>query len=142
LPSGVPSSRVVCVDGDPACDADNVAGRCTFRLGVCLNNEDTRLACSPGAITSVRLKGGQAFSSGGQAILAAVRGLGSTYPFAKGRGVAFPDALITEDVCTAYGDFVVPRRGRVGRAKLTVVVGTEASGKDVSRVKLVCMATP
>jgi hypothetical protein len=44
---GAISGVQICRDGDPACDFDAVAGRCTFHVRVCANNTD-RPACTPG----------------------------------------------------------------------------------------------
>jgi sugar lactone lactonase YvrE len=140
LPSGMPSSRLSCVDGDAACDADDVPGRCTFRVALCLNNEDQRLGCAPAAITSVRLKGRQARGAGGQALLAAARTFGSSYPIAGGRGVAFVSTLGARNQCTPFEEFVVQRRRRAGKSKLGALITTQASGQDASRLKLVCLA--
>jgi sugar lactone lactonase YvrE len=139
LPPGLSPSRVSCVDGDPTCDIDGVSGQCTFRVAMCLNNEDTRLACTPGAIMSIRLKGNQARGGGAQTLLAAVGGLGSSYPIARGHGVAFSSALATRNQCTPFAEFVVPRRRRAGKGKLGASIGTQ-SGKDANRLKLVCLA--
>lgn len=39
--------RLVCVDGDPACDVDGACqGSCTFRVAVCLNVPDVE-GCTP-----------------------------------------------------------------------------------------------
>jgi len=140
LAAGLPPSRVTCVDGDPTCDADAVSGTCTFRVALCLNNEDDRLGCEPDLVTSVRLKGAPAFSAGGQAILGAVGGFGSSSWIARGRGIAFAPAVVERNRCTPYGTFEVRRRKRVGKSKITAVVATQRSGKDASKLQLVCLA--
>ena len=140
LASGVPPSRLTCVDGDPSCDSDAVSGTCTFRVALCLNNEDDRLGCEPDLVMSVRLKGPQAFSAGGQAILGAVGGFGSSSSIAGGRGVAFSSALAERNRCTPYGTFEVRRRKRAGKSKVVAVVATQRSGKDASKLRLVCLA--
>ena len=66
LPPGVPRARIACADGDVRCDADDVPGRCTFRIAVCLNNEDHGLACVPDAITSLPLRVGRRMASVGR----------------------------------------------------------------------------
>jgi len=49
---GVPSARVRCTDGDPACDSDGVVnGACRFAVTTCLNVTDARLPrCQPGTV--------------------------------------------------------------------------------------------
>jgi len=136
----VPGPRVACVDGDPTCDDDDVSGTCTLRVALCLNNEDSRLACTPDLVRSVRLKGAQALAPGGQAILGAVGGFGASSAIAGGRGVAFSSALAERNRCTPYGSFEVRRRKRAGKSKVVAVVATQRSGKDTSRLRLVCLA--
>jgi CSLREA domain-containing protein len=50
---GVPSTKQSCVDGDPACDHDSVAGQCTFEVALCLNVNDERLANGQGTLLCV-----------------------------------------------------------------------------------------
>ena len=52
---GPPSGSLVCTDGDPACDADEgVDHECAFRVAVCINNRDPRLAaCAPSDVASL-----------------------------------------------------------------------------------------
>ena len=45
--SGLPTAKISCLDNDPACDADNTPGQCTFMVGACINVEDTRISCTP-----------------------------------------------------------------------------------------------
>ncbi|MBI3786436.1 MAG: hypothetical protein HY270_23860, partial [Deltaproteobacteria bacterium] len=47
---GIPRNRLTCQEGDPSCDFDgNLTNHsCTFRVALCLNNNDIRLtACAP-----------------------------------------------------------------------------------------------
>lgn len=142
LGAGVPSPRVRCVDDDPTCDADTTAGQCTFRVGVCLNNEDTRLACTPGAITAVRFRGKLAKSPGGQDTAAAVGGFAPSRAFGGGRnlGVAFLSAYQERNGCTALREFVVRRGRKKGTGKLATVVKTAGAEKDRDKLRLVCLA--
>src|SRR5207244_738896 len=39
---GLPASVVHCADGDASCDVDRLAGQCTFRVLVCIDNRDPR----------------------------------------------------------------------------------------------------
>ena len=128
-----------CADGDPSCDADGTIGQCTFRIGVCLNNEDTRFGCTPGGITSLKLTGNQAGGAGGQALLAGFGRLAPTTPLGKGHGVHFDSAFTDRNRCTRAGDFVVVRRKRKGKGHLGAVTTTTASGKDKDKLKLTCL---
>src|SRR5438128_577978 len=44
--TGAPRNRLVCYEGDPACDFDGdpTNRSCTFHAALCLNNADQRLA--------------------------------------------------------------------------------------------------
>jgi sugar lactone lactonase YvrE len=136
-----PAPSLSCVDGDSTCDADTTIGQCTFRIGVCLNNEDPRLDCTPGAIASLKLTGKQAAGAGAQALLTGLATLAPTTPLAKARGVAFDRALSDRNRCTPPGDFVVVRKKKKkGTGKLGVVTAVTASkGKDKDRLKLTCL---
>jgi sugar lactone lactonase YvrE len=138
LGASVPRPRVSCNDGDPSCDSDDAIGSCTFRVSVCLNNEDPRLSCTPGAISSFKLAGKQGASAGGQQIVTAVAGLGAGSP--NGRAVAFPSALADRNTCTPFSEFVVTRGKKRGASKLGAVVKTQGSGKDKDKLKLLCLA--
>jgi sugar lactone lactonase YvrE len=137
LPGSVPAPRITCTDGDPACDADDVNGQCTFRLSLCLNNEDARLSCSPGGTTSVKLSGKAASGAGAQAIVSAIGALGAT-PSGNGRGVTFPSAFTERNQCTPFSDFVVARTKKKAKSKLGAVIATSGSGKDKDKLKLIC----
>jgi hypothetical protein len=55
--AGFPSSRLACTDGDPDCDADQTAGRCTLRVALCINNADPRLpACRPSRLSALKIR--------------------------------------------------------------------------------------
>jgi 6-phosphogluconolactonase (cycloisomerase 2 family) len=53
-----PEFRVTCQNGNPQCDHDNdgTDDKCTFRIRVCINNSDPRLACTPAQVASFDLK--------------------------------------------------------------------------------------
>jgi len=137
LASALPPPRLACADGDPACDADDVVGQCTFRVSMCFNNDDARLPCTPAAIRSVVLKGRPAESAGGQSVLEGILALGATA--APGRTATFDRLFTDPNRCTPYGDFVV-RRGRTRGAVLRAIVATQAAGRDRNRLRLVCLA--
>jgi hypothetical protein len=138
LPDVIPPPRLTCVDGDRSCDADDVVGQCTFRIGMCLNNTDGRLPCTPDAIGSVILKWPKALSPGGRMLLQEIAALGATSTTV--REVVFGGFLAEPNRCTPFREFVV-RRGRTrGAGVLRAVVVTRAAGRDRNRLKLVCLA--
>jgi hypothetical protein len=108
-------------------------------MGLCLNNQDSRLNCSPGAITAIKLTGNQAGGAGAQALLTALGTLAPTTPLGKGHGVAFNGALRDANVCTDPADFVVVRRKKKGKGTLGLVVTSTPSGKDKDKLKLTCL---
>jgi hypothetical protein len=136
--SGVPP-RLACVDGDPACDGDQVAGRCTFRIAVCLSNDDARLPCVPDALTSFRLRGDQGKSAAAQTVLSALRALDRSRVIANGHGVAFAPGFAGRNRCTPFGAFVVSRSATAGTGTLAALATTQVSGRDRDKLKLVCL---
>ena len=56
---GLPVKKVICYEGDPACDIDTNLGNkeCTFQAQICLNNNDPRFPeCQPLDITSFEVR--------------------------------------------------------------------------------------
>jgi hypothetical protein len=130
-----------CIDGDPACDADESPnGQCTFRMGICLNNQDTRLGCTTGAIVSVRLTGKLARGAGAQVLLDGLRELTPTTTLGNGRGLNFDGAFRELNRCTPAGDFVVARKKRKGTGTLGAVTTSSPRAKDKDKLKLRCLA--
>ncbi len=139
LPGSVPSPRVTCTDGDPSCDADDISGQCTFRVSLCLNNEDARLPCTPGETTSLKLKGKLARSTGGLAIVTAVQSLATATSTHRGRGLSFSTAFTERNQCTPFSELVVARGNKKkGKGKLGALIVTRAAGKDKDKLKLIC----
>jgi sugar lactone lactonase YvrE len=141
LPGNVPPPRLACTDGDPGCDADGVNnGQCTFRISLCINNEDSRLPCTPSGTTSLKLGGKLARSASAQAIVTAIGELGTSTPASNGRGVIFQSAFTGRNECTPFSDFVVTRPKKKGKSKLGAVITAPNAGKDKDKLKLICQA--
>ena len=141
LPGGVPPPKISCVDGNPACDQDDVGGQCTFRLAGCLNNTDPRIpSCGQATIAAVKLGGNQGKGAGGQSLSAGLGALAPSAPLSRGRGVSFTNGFTEANSCSPFGDFVVKRGKKNGKGKLSVVTTTAASGKDKDKLKLLCLA--
>ena len=150
---GFPGGTVTCADGQAFCDADATNdGTCTFRLALCLNSADPRLACTPSAVSSVILSSKLAGSSdpADQAnatnLLDALAGIdpGSTGTVSSG-SVVYTPAASTENACSGYVDVLVPVRLRgagaaTGIRVLSLSVQT-AGGPVRERLKLVCEPT-
>ncbi len=108
--------RVVCADGDPACDADAAAnGACTFRFRVCV--AEVEAGCQLSSITAVKAK-------------------------PAGFGVALPAVPASSPTCGADTDVVVPlvRHGRgVGRRTLTLTADNSGKPKhERDRLRFEC----
>ncbi|HVM97869.1 MAG TPA: hypothetical protein VMT89_15845 [Candidatus Acidoferrales bacterium] len=46
---GLPDRDQICRDNDPTCDSDPTVGNCRFNVVMCVNNDDSSLACLPPA---------------------------------------------------------------------------------------------
>jgi len=132
--NGLPAVRQTCRDGDPQCDADGVAdGRCTVRVGLCLNVFDFRPAllvrsgmrrglprCQPGKVRGVHLVSPGASgrdpvkTANHDALVAALRGLPQ-----------LPTSL--DGACTATVPIIVPAsrhvtlRARIADSRVPVM---------------------
>ena len=132
--------RQLCHDGDSGCDADVVAGTCTFTVAVCVDRTDTRLAvgsraCRRDAVESWTLR---APSAGIAPLIAAVGALGAST--AVGNTVTFSPPLEAKEHCTGSVAVTVPTRGkRPGKLVLkTITVASGGHPRDVDTLKLVC----
>jgi hypothetical protein len=151
--SGLAGNTVSCADGEPFCDADGAAdGHCTFRLAVCLNSDDPRLACSSSAVDSIQLRGTLARSSdpndqaNAAALVAALQSVDphSTGAFSQGV-ITYTPASTTTNTCSSYTDIIVPIRTsatqtKAGARKLQVLARSSA-GKLSDKLTLVCTPT-
>jgi hypothetical protein len=136
---GRPGSRVECTDGAP-CDLDGVANRsCGFRVALCFNNRDPRLACLPPVLEAFRLRAPQAASprlheaEAAATLLAAVADATPATPEGRRGGkLRLEPPLAGLDVCTRPVTLAVPLVGR--RGLLRIVTRTAgAAGGDVRR---------
>lgn len=133
--SGKAPPRLVCRDGDPACDTGGVPGSCTLPVRVCLGVADGRLPrCTPGATTRWVLRTPRDTELS-RVLLSAVARLGDGV---AGPGeVQFPTPVPPESRCSEAVDVVVPARGRaVLRAE---TVGTAGGRGDPDVLRLVCL---
>jgi len=121
------ANRFRCVDGDPACDADNIAGQCTFTVRACFNVPDQRLVtCDPlQTVTALRLLRPSLTDPRDDMELGnAVRLLGSMPDF------PIPGA----GQCGDEFAFSVP----VGPARTLRTVTETQRGRDVDRLRFSC----
>ena len=127
LRKGLPSLTLRCRDGDPSCDGDAIAGQCTVRAQLCINNADPRFpACIPLATTSIAVRSPKrardAADTANLATLAGALDLRAQAP----------------NQCSAPLGLVVPTRGaRPGRKVVKLAVSAQ-SGRAQSVLKLIC----
>jgi hypothetical protein len=121
-----PISGAVCHDNDPACDADQTAGRCTFPVSLCFNVPDRRLPDCPIGTPLVAYQ--RVHPRSGDAVDAAnAAALGAVLP-------ALP--LAEANRCTEPFSFVVP----AGAAKWIRLGVRTADGKsDNDRLRFTCV---
>jgi hypothetical protein len=155
---GLPKTEHVCRDGDPGCDADGAAdGRCMFRVGVCLNNPDTRLpACTPQDVATWELKKPRPSSpkpieaANALALRGAVQALAaSTVGGPNGEVVTFTPPFATTEGCSELVELTVPLKGALQnkpgkqkirtRATTTPPVGAPRGIRDTDTLVLKCV---
>jgi hypothetical protein len=142
-PSGKAPVRQRCKDGDSGCDADVVAGTCTFTIAVCFDRDDARLArggrpCRRASIESFAVLAPAEGDPIAAALAAAAGALGSST--VSGGVVTYGVPLDGTERCTEPLAIPVATRGaRPG--VLVLKTRTTASGghpRDVDTLKLVC----
>lgn len=155
---GIPGTRLVCLEGNPACDLDAEPGVCSFAIALCINNDDPRLAaCRPDAVESLEVKSPRATSIDASDVanraaledLTRCRADGVCVPLVR-RGVlvtgddrtSVPNA--TPNLCADPVTVRVPLRLRTGKTpakgKRTFKLTTRgAAGGDVDRLQLYCL---
>ncbi len=162
---GFPNRTHTCVDGDPLCDTDGSAnGTCTFRVGLCLNNDDSRLlkkgvaACAASDVATWEVKkprptsGHPEEAANALALRGAVAALGpSTIGGSDQQLVTFTPPLSAGELCTAFVDLAVPigtasggkGRASIGaRATTTPPLGMTRGTRDTDKLKLACLPPP
>ncbi|MCC6764910.1 MAG: hypothetical protein IT293_09625 [Deltaproteobacteria bacterium] len=137
---GVPTNKIVCLDNDPACDADNTPGQCTFMVGACVNVVDGRFTCTPSNADTYLLKKPSAKD--------ATRP--DKNPFARdnfrnvdlGLDAAFPTA--STNVCSEERAFVVPLKKGTKKATLQIQAVATDTGlvSDKDTIKFTCAPNP
>jgi hypothetical protein len=135
----IPSTRIVCHDGDPSCDFDGAGadGGCTFHVAVCVNNDDPRVAVSGCVATSIASYQVQkpsatrpkdaADSANGAALRNAVAALGTPAGAVNGGAVTFAPPASAASTCTPFQSIRVPLGTRVLRTRTMTPQGTTDS---------------
>ena len=125
----LPASVVHCRDGDRSCDMDRLAGQCTFRVLVCIDNTDPRFpSCAAPETDSVEVvsadarRGADRVSATNSAALSGAL-----------------DALTgVPDECTAPVALVVPTRGKRAGGRVFALRAHTQAGTVQSKLRLVC----
>ncbi len=135
---GVRTNKIVCMDNDPACDADTKIGQCTFNVGACVNVVDGRFACTPTDVASVLVKK----PSTKDALRL------DKNAFAHDNRLAVDNALsiaptATQNVCSSELPFVVPlKKGKKATLKIQAVATDSSSLADKDGIKFTCVPNP
>jgi hypothetical protein len=136
---GVPTNKIVCMDNDPACDADTLVGQCTFNVGACVNVVDGRFTCTPTDVTTYLVKKPSTKDA--------------TRPdknkYAHDNRVTADSALgdlaptAATNVCSAERPFVVPlKKGKKATLQIQGIT-TDAGGvSDKDSIKFTCLPNP
>jgi len=127
---GLPPATLRCTDGDPGCDADAIAGQCTFQVLVCINNSDPRFrACVPYHTSSLEV-----LTPNGTRPRDAVDGANAA---------ALESALDLDtqrpNDCSAPVSLVVPLNGSRPGVRTFMLRARTSTGPGKARLKLVCM---
>ena len=139
--------RQRCHDGDAGCDADLVAGSCTFTIALCVDRADPRLARGGRACRRLPVESWTLATPGrlgldtesADRLLAAVGHLGPSA--LEGRGVTFSPPLDAVERCTDPVTITVPTRGARAGTRVTRALTAAAGGRprDVDTLRLVCV---
>ena len=151
---GPTSSKQVCVDNDPACDADAVPGVCTFRVAACFGLRGFT-NCSPASTIAFRLRAPRLDSGSpvsaviAEALVASVAAAPGAIRDAEDRALVlwnFSPGL-APGACAPPADLVVPLRQQRGQfRRRSVRLGIETLGNrpegeptDSDRLTLTCL---
>jgi cysteine-rich repeat protein len=130
--SGVPTTKQVCVDGDPACDFDPTPNVCEFHVWTCLGADDARIGCAADTVVSLNLL--KPTASQTSPVPAAAR-QALLDRFGQTSLPAGPG-----EVCSPRIDLHLP----AGRAKLAIKdeAMSQAGIRDRDNLKLICAPAP
>lgn len=126
----LPTGKVVCTDGDPTCDLDTDAGRCTFEIAPCAPTSDARLPlCTPAALDALQLVQPNAAREPvvAPALAASLASLAGT--------------PVPGTAATSCGHAVPITIDLAGRPRASRTVAARASAgrrRDADRIQLVC----
>lgn len=148
-PSGPGSNKQQCTDGDPRCDADTIAGQCTFRLAVCFGRAG-HPTCAPQATEHFEMRGPRpddrkpARAAIGEALTAAVAALPGSVRGGLHDAVVRWAPLLAAGSCTPEVDVVVAMksiRGSYRKTSLALRTLSVMPGnfRDPDMLRLTCV---
>jgi hypothetical protein len=140
LPDG---NKISCRDGDP-CDADEVAGQCTFTVSICPNQTDNRFACTPTNVARYVVKKpnpakpkDQTDTANAGALVGELAALGASS--VSGNQVTYSPSL-TSSSCSDPFSFVVPLKlGKKANRQIQLDALTASGIADKNKLKLTCL---
>lgn len=138
---GTTNSRQTCIDGDQTCDMDRVRdGKCTVRVGVCLDQADSRFpTCAAQGISAVEIKKPLPGRKGvdganGQSLATSMMGIGARQGGKRDSVLTFVPPVVVS-TCTQGADVEVP----LGlRKSFRLTVQTVARKKVALKADLEC----
>jgi hypothetical protein len=157
---GLPTPKASCGDGQEACDFDVLPGQCTFKVVVCVNNEDPRLvnkrsqttACEAVDVLQLELLSplpdstNAADAANAARVLNAIGALGANSVNGRHANVVAFSPAVSSTTCTELIDIVVPlKTNKAGfrDASKTVKLKSRTSQGlvDTDAVTFTCRAT-
>jgi hypothetical protein len=140
LGTGLPTARITCLDNDPACDADNTPGQCTFLVGACVNVADSRFTCTPTDASTFLVRKPNVGD--------AARPHKNRFARANRRNIELGlDDLLpvaSPNVCADERAFVVPLKNGNRRASFHIQAQVTSTGSvtDKDSLKFTCLPNP
>jgi hypothetical protein len=138
---GLRSAQLACADGDAACDADDVAGQCTFRIALCINNQDPRFPrCFPLRLRELAVRSPKPTRPKDAADVVNAASLSTALDLLGGAIDLDSQGL---NLCSDHLPIVVPTQGaRAGGKRLFVRTTTIDGRRGKAKLALRCLAVP
>ena len=127
----LPSSKLVCHDGDAACDTDQIAGQCTFDVLLCINNRDPRFkSCVPWQTSTLKVA-----APGPNAAKRSVLDTANV----QALSTALDLTAQSDNQCSAPVSLTVATRGTHPGSRTFRIKTTTTTGKGTATLKLTCL---
>ena len=127
----LPASKLVCHDGDAACDTDQVAGQCTFSVLLCINNRDPRFkSCVPWETSTLKV-----VAPGPGALKRSVVDTANV----QALSTALDLTSQSDNQCSAPLSLTVATKGTHPGSRTFRIKTTTTTGKGTATIKLTCL---